>query len=183
MYSSRVGSTLINCCPLCATVLTITEIGGRDRLVCVACEFVHWDNPKPVTATLVPIDTGLVLVRRKFEPYINDWCLPGGFIEALEGPEESAIREVEEETGLKVDIDRLLGAFTPGKGINVIILVYLAGNARGEMNPGDDASEVRCFKRDELPKNIAFAIHRNVIKNWFDHKFESGVLRDSGQSS
>lgn len=176
MYSSRVGSSVINCCPLCTTVLTVTEIGGRDRLVCLACEFVHWDNPKPVTATLVPIDSGLVLVRRKFEPFIDDWCLPGGFIEAMEAPEESAIREVEEETGLKVQIDRLLGAFSPGRGINVIILAYLAGNVEGEMVPGDDASEVQCFKSDELPNNIAFELHRKMIKNWFDHKFSHGVL-------
>ena len=145
-------------------------------MVCVACEFVHWDNPKPVTATLVPYKSGVVLVRRKFPPYVDDWCLPGGFIEALEGPEESAIREVEEETGLKIEIDRLLGAFTPGKGINVIILFYLARNVQGEMEPGDDASEVRSFGADELPQNIAFELHRKAIKNWFEHKFKAGVL-------
>ncbi len=77
-------------CPLCSSTLKVVEIGGRDRLGCVSCEFVHWDNPKPVTATLIPMESGLVLVKRKFEPFVGDWCLPGGFIEALETPEESA---------------------------------------------------------------------------------------------
>jgi 8-oxo-dGTP diphosphatase len=176
MYSSRVGTSVLNCCPLCATLLTVTEIGGRDRLVCIACEFVHWDNPKPVTATLVPMGDALVLVRRKFPPYVDDWCLPGGFIEALESPAESAAREVEEETGLQVKIDRLVGAFSPGKGINVIILVYLAGNVQGEMIPGDDASEVNCFTANALPKNIAFELHRKVIKDWFDHKITADLV-------
>lgn len=174
MFSSRVGPLLLHSCPLCTTTLTVTEIGGRDRLVCLACEFVHWDNPKPVTATLVPKNDGLVLVRRKFPPFVNDWCLPGGFIEALESPEASAIREVEEETGLTVEIDRLIGAFAPGKEINVIILVYLAKSVHGIMTAGDDASEVQCFTAQDLPDNIPFAVHRQLITDWFERKVAAG---------
>jgi len=170
MVTSRIGIPQLHCCPLCATELTTSEIGGKERLVCSACEFVHWDNPKPVTATVVPMDGGLVLVKRKFPPYVDDWCLPGGFIEAMEDPERSAIREVEEETGLTVQIDRLLGAFSPGKGINVIILFYLAKPTVGTLVAGDDASDVHCFQEKDLPKNIAFELHRNMVRNWFDHK-------------
>lgn len=160
---------------MCATVLTITEIGGRDRLVCISCEFVHWDNPKPVTATIVPMGEGLVLVKRKYEPYVDDWCLPGGFMESKEQPEESAIREVCEETGLTVEIDRLLGAYSPGKGINVVILFYLAKPVSvtygtSAMSPGDDASEVQCFARKELPPNVAFELHRRMIAEFFERK-------------
>lgn len=136
--------------------------------MCIACEFVHWDNPKPVTATLVPTESGLVLVKRKFEPFVDDWCLPGGFIEARESPEESAVREVYEETGLTVEISRLLGAYSPGKGINVIILFYLAKSATGAMNPGDDASDVRAFLQHELPPNICFDLHRMYVKRFFE---------------
>lgn len=149
-------------------MLIVAELGGRDRLVCEVCEFVHWDNPKPVTATLVPMESGIVLVKRKFEPYVGDWCLPGGFMEAREEPEESAQREVFEETGLHVEIDRLLGAFSPGKGINVIILFYLAKMATGSMVAGDDASEVASFKREELPANVAFELHRRMIGQFFE---------------
>ncbi len=161
----------MNCCPLCANGLQVTEIGGRDRLACVECEFVHWDNPRPVTATLVPMNGGIVLVKRKFPPYVNDWCLPGGFIEALESPEESARREVEEETGLKIKIDRLLGAYSPGKGVNVIILLYLAGSATGKLQAGDDASEVGCFAREHIPSNVAFALHRQAIYDWLENNY------------
>jgi 8-oxo-dGTP diphosphatase len=170
MVTSRLGTSDLYCCPLCAAELTTNEIGGRERLVCLACEFVHWDNPKPVTATLVPMDGGLVLVKRKFPPYVDDWCLPGGFIEAMEEPEESAIREVEEETGLTVEIERILGAFSPGKGINVIIIFYLAKATTGRLVPGDDASDVNCFQEKDLPKNIAFELHRRMIRHWFDRQ-------------
>jgi 8-oxo-dGTP diphosphatase len=116
------------------------------------------------------MNDGIVLVKRKFAPFIDDWCLPGGFIEALESPEESAIREVEEETGLTVEIDRLLGALSPGKSINVVILFYLAKPAKGMLVPGDDASEVGVFAEANLPKNIAFELHRRIIRQWFDYK-------------
>jgi ADP-ribose pyrophosphatase YjhB (NUDIX family) len=170
VISPRAGNLpqALTSCPVCTTVLIIAELGGRDRLVCEVCEFVHWDNPKPVTATLVPMDSGIVLVKRKFEPYVGDWCLPGGFMEAREEPEESAQREVFEETGLNVEIDRLLGAHSPGKGINVIILFYLAKPATGLMVAGDDASEVGSFSKDALPPNVAFELHRRMIGQFFD---------------
>lgn len=160
---------MIKCCPICSNRLKTLAIGGRDRIACVTCEFVHWDNPKPVTATLIPINGGLVLVKRSCEPFVNDWCLPGGFIEARESPEESAAREVREETGLEVDIKRILGAYSPGRGINVIILFYLAELIKGDnMRAGDDASDVAIFKKSELPNNICFDLHRKMIRKYFE---------------
>jgi ADP-ribose pyrophosphatase YjhB (NUDIX family) len=159
-------------CPYCSTVLNTVEIGGRERLACGSCEFVHWNNPQPVTATVIPLDGGIVLVRRKFEPFVGDWCLPGGFIEATEHPAESAAREVFEETGLEVRVSRLLDAGAPGRGINVIILFYEAVPTGGKLLAGDDASEVGCFKQHELPRNIAFDLHRQTIHRWFKAQSE-----------
>ncbi len=158
----------LKCCPLCSSSLIAVEIGGRQRLACSLCQFVHWDNPKPVTATVVPLDGGLVLVKRKCEPCVGWWCLPGGFMEAGENPEQAARREVFEETGLTVEIDRLLDAQSPGYGLNVVILFYLAKPAAGNLVAGDDAIEVRAFKHDELPDNIAFELHRRMVRDWFD---------------
>jgi 8-oxo-dGTP diphosphatase len=143
------------------------------RLVCTKedCDFVHWDNPKPVTATLVARDGGLVLVKRKFEPFVGDWCLPGGFIEHSEHPAESAAREVLEETGLQIESPVLVDAGAPGRGINVVILFYFAQSAQGELVAGDDASEVQAFKQHELPPNIAFEMHRNMVRRFFDGEF------------
>lgn len=156
-------------CPLCSNNLQLIDIGGKDRLACTApnCEFVHWNNPKPVTATLVNIDGGLVLVKRKFEPFVGDWCLPGGFIEASEHPAESAAREVLEETGLNVEITRLLNASAPGRGINVIILFYEATVISGQLTAGDDASDAGVFSSSSLPANVCFELHRRMINQYF----------------
>lgn len=157
-------------CPICSSPLHLVDIGGKDRLACISdkCDFVHWNNPKPVTATLVGMDGGVVLVKRRFEPFVDDWCLPGGFIEAAEHPEESAAREVLEETGLNVEITRLLHASAPGRGINVIILFYEATVLSGRLSAGDDASDVAVFKAHELPKNVCFELHRRMIDRFFD---------------
>lgn len=113
------------------------------------------------------MDGGIVLVKRKCEPFVNDWCLPGGFIEAAEHPAESAAREVFEETGLEVQVSRLLDASAPGRGINVVILFYEAHPVGGKLVPGDDASDAGIFKQHELPTNIAFDLHRQIIHRWF----------------
>ncbi|MBU6451021.1 MAG: NUDIX domain-containing protein [Cyanobacteria bacterium REEB67] len=158
-------NTLVHC-PLCASTLKVVDLGGKDRLACGICEFVHWNNPKPVTATLVTTDNGLVLVQRKFEPFIGGWCLPGGFIEDSEHPAESAAREVLEETGLEVEITKLISATAPGRGINVVILFYLARQTGGELIAGDDASAAGAFHQDNLP-DICFDLHRQMVAQYF----------------
>jgi 8-oxo-dGTP diphosphatase len=115
---------------------------------------------------------GLVLVQRKFEPYVGDWCLPGGFIEHSEHPAESAAREVFEETGLLIETPHLVEAGSPGRGINVVILFYLGKPVGGDLIAGDDASDVRAFQRDELPPNVAFELHRNMVRKFFDGVFK-----------
>ena len=168
MTPSQDQNTTINCCPLCGQLLKAADIAGQTRQVCKPCDFVHWNNPKPVTVTLVPKDDGLVLVQRRCEPFVGGWCLPGGFIEASEHPEQAAAREVLEETGLNIEIDRLLDATTPGHNINMIVLFYLAKPASGKVVAGDDASDARVFHRDELPDNIPCTMHRKMIYWWFD---------------
>ena len=61
-------------------------------------------------------------------------------------------------------------AHAPGRGINVIILFYVASSASGAMVPGDDASDVNVFKEHELPPNIAFEWHRHMIARFFKSK-------------
>ena len=88
-------------------------------------------------------------------------------MEAKESPEESAAREVLEETGLVVEITRLPGACSPGKGVNVVALFYLGLVRGGKLSPGDDASAAGVFQHDSLPVNIAFELHRNMINLFF----------------
>mgnify|MGYP001027402886 FL=1 len=96
-------------CPICSHELTEREEGGRMRPSCDNCGYVHYVNPVPGVGLLIEMDAGIVLIQRGNPPHKGDWTLPSGFVEADESAEEAAIREAEEETGLKVEIVEMAG--------------------------------------------------------------------------
>jgi 8-oxo-dGTP diphosphatase len=106
----------------------------------------------------------ILLVKRSIKPYKGCWCLPGGHVRFGETVEEAVIREVEEETGLEVEIENLIGVYSNPKrdprGHSVTI-AYLLKALGGELRPDkSEASDIRFF--DNLPKKIGFD-HRNII--------------------
>ncbi len=109
------------------------------------------------------------MVRRKYNPYIGDWCLPAGFIEYGESPESCAVREVKEETNLDIKLTGLFRVYsgTDDPRTRAILIVYLGEILQGEPVPGDDASEVKFFPRESIPQNIAFQSHRQALKDYF----------------
>ena len=99
-------------CPLCAHGLLRTVVGARERLYCPVCSWVHYLNPLPATiAYTLNNNNELLVVKRAHEPAINEWSLPGGFLEAGEDPHEGCLRELMEETSLKGEIDCLIGIY------------------------------------------------------------------------
>jgi len=81
-------------------------------MFCPVCAWVHYINPLPVAlAYTVNRQNELLVVRRAQEPALNEWALPGGFIEAGEEPHEGCLRELMEETALNGRIDRLIGIY------------------------------------------------------------------------
>jgi ADP-ribose pyrophosphatase YjhB (NUDIX family) len=121
-------------------------------------------------------DGKVVLVRRAVVPALGSWCLPSGFVEYDEGPEQAAVREFQEETGLKVRLTDLLDVRQYKdelRGPGVVIL-YRGQIVGGEMSAGDDASEVGLFGPDELPDDIAFATHRQVLAGWQEEVRRNG---------
>jgi len=69
-------------------------------------------NPRLTADGIVVSGSKILLVRRKFDPFKGRYALPGGFVEYGERVDKCIIREVQEETGLRVSIDRLLGVYS-----------------------------------------------------------------------
>ena len=124
-----------------------------------------YDYPRPaVTVDLAIISREpsrrVLLIRRKNEPYRGCWALPGGFIEMKETLEESARRELMEETGIEAGKLTALGVYgDPGRDPRdrVITVAYLAEVNAAKVRPSaaDDAAEVGWFSLRRPPK-LAF---------------------------
>ena len=123
-----------------------------------------YNNPK-LTVDGVIIEEGkILLIKRKREPFKNKWSLPGGYVEYNEKVEDAVIRELTEETGLKVEIKKLFGVYSdPGRDPrgHTITIVFLMNIIGGKLKSGDDASDTRFFDIDRIPV-LAFD-HEKII--------------------
>jgi ADP-ribose pyrophosphatase YjhB (NUDIX family) len=80
------------------------------------------------------------------------WNLPGGAVERGELPTEAVVREVVEETGLEVAIDRLVGVY--GKeGRDEIVFAFACRVTGGRLTLTDEADAHAYFERDRIPRN------------------------------
>jgi 8-oxo-dGTP diphosphatase len=153
-------------CPWCRASLQLALIEGKQKRKCTRCNFVHWDNPRPVAVVLIPTtDGGWVMIRRNVEPRKGKTALPGGFIESYEDLICGAVREAFEETGLVIEIERELCVLMP-PGVNEHLHFFLAKPTSAKPAKGSDAAEAFIAYRDSVPADIAFQTHRQVIEEW-----------------
>jgi NAD+ diphosphatase len=109
-------------CPCCRAELVPVERGGKPRLACPECSFVHWRNPVPVVAAIVERDGHVVLVRSIGRP--ATWFgLVAGFLEHGEHPEVAVLREVDEELGIEAELKSCIGIY-PFERLNQVIFAY-----------------------------------------------------------
>jgi len=156
-------------CPYCASRLIQRSVEGRTRLFCKSCQSPLYENPVPASAVVVSNNNNqILLVKRTVEPKAGWWCLPGGFMELGETPEESALRELQEETGLYGKINRLLGVLiNPSKQYKFVLLVgYHVNEFSGDPSPGDDAEAVQFYELSSMPE-IAFDSHKAFIHMYY----------------
>ena len=141
-------------CPLCAAPLETRTLHGRDRPACPRCDFVHFTDPKLAVGVLVADDEGrLLYTQRNHEPAMGSWAWPSGFVDRGEELRAAAIREVREETGIEIVIDRLIDAYSLAD--DPLVFIAFAGRAgAGELRPGEEAQDVRFFPLDALPPPV-----------------------------
>ena len=123
-----------------------------------------YDYPRPsvtVDCVIFGLDNvqqlKVLLIQRKLEPYQGDWALPGGFVDMKETLEEAALRELEEETGVRdVFIEQLYTFGHPDRDPRgrVISVAYFALVNLGlhEIKAASDANQAAWFEVNEIPK-------------------------------
>jgi ADP-ribose pyrophosphatase YjhB (NUDIX family) len=143
------------------------ESEGRFRLQCESCGFIHYINPRVVSAIIVAYEGRLLLQQRAMEPSRGKWTFPGGFLEVGERAEDGARRETLEEVGLDVEPRSLVGVYTrPQAGI--VLVVYEGESASGDAIVGDaESTAVAWFAPSEVPwPELAFETTEQALRDW-----------------
>lgn len=130
------------------------------------------DHPRPAVTTDVIIftlrsnDLQVLLIRRKNPPFQEEWAIPGGFVGIDESLEEAALRELEEETGVRdVYLEQLYTFGAPdrdprGRSITVAYFALVSADAISP-HAGSDAVEARWWSMYDLPP-LAFD-HADIL--------------------
>ncbi|HET8586999.1 MAG TPA: NUDIX domain-containing protein [Candidatus Limnocylindria bacterium] len=164
-------------CPHCASPI-------EQPLTCVRCGWRWYANPKPAAGALVERigpdgEAEVLLLRRAVEPGLGGWDLPAGYLDPGESAEQGALRETREESGLQVELLRLVGVYSSPQA-NAVSSIYLARavDARAKVRTDAESSEhvwiPRSAVREWLPR-MAFASMAAAVADWADGAF--GVPR------
>ena len=147
--------SISNSCPHCGQALKVRR------------------NPAPTVDIIIcTSNREVVLIQRRNPPH--GWALPGGFVDYGESVEQAAIREAREETGLKVELEVLLGVYShPERDprqhtLSIVFIVFVKDQP--SLQAGDDAREAGLFPLEQLP-DLAFD-HEQILED-FRHWLKS----------
>ena len=156
-------------CPACGGPLEsrLLKDGDPPRLVCGACGFIFYLDPKLAVGTVITDDRGrIVLVKRAIEPGYGKWVFPGGYVDRGEEVQGAAVREALEETGLDVRIDRLINIYSY-TGRTPVILVYAATLTGGVLVCDDEGLEAKFFEPETIPwDELAFRSTQEALREF-----------------
>lgn len=136
---------------------------------CRHCQNTTYINPLPVVVLLLPIDDGLLMVRRNIEPQKDKLALPGGYINVGEDWQEAAVRELFEETGVKISASEV-ELFNVLSAPDNTLLIF--GKAKPhapsefpEFKLSEETSECVVVKKFDS-EDMAFPLHALVVEQY-----------------
>lgn len=135
-------------CPNCAAQTSLQFIAGQNLQACtIECGFVHFNNPTPVVAVIVETPEGVVLAHNVEWP-AGIFSIISGYVDPMELPEQTAIRETEEELGLKAYDPQFVGHYLFEQK-NQLIIAY-AVKAQGSITMNEELDEYKIIPVEKL---------------------------------
>jgi ADP-ribose pyrophosphatase YjhB (NUDIX family) len=145
--------------------------------VCSSCGSTTYRNPLPVTIVLLPVDDGLMLIRRGAAPRQGQLALPGGFIELNETWQQAAARELFEEAGVRVSSEQIedFGVRSTHDGY---LLVFGLGPQLREVDlpPFVPNKEAGARTLITAPTELAFPLHTEAVARFFARRSQWRTL-------
>lgn len=123
----------------------------------------------------------ILLTKRKDN---GQWCLPGGGMDSGESAAEACIREVWEETGLQVEVKRLVGVYSDpnklavyadGKKVQIVALHFEATILSGEPGLSDETSAFGYFTHTEIEGLELMSNHKDRILDTLSNRHEAYI--------
>lgn len=147
-----------------------------EDLVLTKYDPFRYPRPSVTVTSVIIYATSILLVKRKAAPFHDYWCLPGGFANPKESVEDAGIREVKEETDLKVDAKQVqqVGVFTPLDprsdchpdywmyDVGIMVDLDRGANIIGNINAKDDAKDAMWCPISMIDK-VKLAFHHKKI--------------------
>jgi ADP-ribose pyrophosphatase YjhB (NUDIX family) len=127
---------------------------------------------RPSVAAIIPNDDGHVLLQRRSDNGL--WGLPGGGVEIGESVSTAIVREVQEETGLTVMIDRLVGVYSDprfqvvryadGNVVHYINTLFVCRIVGGTLQTCEETLDLQFFDPAHLPEGMLLS-HRIRVQD------------------
>lgn len=164
-------------CLECGTSLINKLIEGREREICPACGWIYYEHRKISAGVRIQKNGKLFLVQRGIQPWIHKWYMPAGYLEVDEQPDQAAVREAFEETGLIVTIRELAGIYTYSddpRG-NGLVLLYDADITGGVLIITPETTQAGFFSIEEV-KGMQFAgvSAERQVRDWINLEQKRG---------
>jgi 8-oxo-dGTP diphosphatase len=126
------------------------------------------DHPQVKAAGGVLVRTGpegpevAVIHRPKYE----DWSLPKGKLDDGEGFEQAALREVEEETGMRAELGPELSpvSYRDRKGRTKLVRYWLMRTLNGEFHPGSEVDELRWLQPERAQELLSYEHDAELVR-------------------
>ena len=153
-------------CSQCAAPVDQTEVGGEPVWVCPNCG--HREHRRQIVGVAVVVveDGRLLMIQRRYGSLAGAWCIPCGHVGWEEDVREAAVRELEEETGLVVELEGVFDAHTTfiSRNRHNAGIWFRGHRVGGTLRAGDDAVDAGFFALDDLPAPLAFDTDVRVIE-------------------
>ena len=154
-------------CPFCGKKLDIKIEEGKERKFCSSCKWTYYPRVATAVAGVIVKKDKILLVKRNREPFKGSWMFPAGFVDFGEHPKEALVREIKEETGLRVMKSEFIDIFqaqddyrNPGH----FVFFYKVKVTGSKITTDKEENQDIAWFSIKNPPEISWKSHRYVMK-------------------